>query len=350
LLQPVSVPSTPIRLIVRTTTVYALLALIPVPLLLAALKLMTVSVPSTHIPRLEPMTIRAHAKLVLLVLALLLAALGKVFATAIKTRMEMLKKPLPCLLVGVLLCALRVTSVAKMVHKLQLLILSLLLVRAPKTPTEMVPRARSALLTRRQRRGLLILLKLPSPLAIAWRTSMVMPRNIHALRALMAVCLLLRHPLPPLSLLLASARLTPMQPTELVPLVDAPLAAKMLLPQVKDPSPSLTVPALLARTVAPRHAFLALLVLPPLLVQLALLLAYAKKTSMETPQPVMPVLCVLIKVSNWHNNKPGAWAKLTLRLVCVLKEPGERILLLQPRAQLALWGGLLGVRLLMISC
>jgi hypothetical protein len=198
MLQPVSVPSTPIRLIVRTTTVYALLALIPVPLVLAALKLMTVSVPSTHIPRLEPMTIRAHAKLVLLVLALLLAALGKVFATAMKTRMEMLKKPLPCLLLGVLLCALRVTSVAKMVHKLQLLILCLLLVRAPKTPTEMVPRARSALLTRRQRRGLLVLLKLPRPLAIAWRTSMEMPRNIHALHALMVVCLLLRHPLPPL--------------------------------------------------------------------------------------------------------------------------------------------------------
>jgi len=111
---------------------------------------------------------------------------------------------------------------------------------------------------------------------------------------------------------------------ETVPLVDAPLVEKML-PLIKDQRPSMPVSALLVPTLAPRHAFLALLALTQQKEQLAYHSACAKKTFMETPQPVMPVLRVLIKVSNRLKQQPGALAKLTFRLVCVLKERGERI-------------------------
>jgi hypothetical protein len=115
-----------------------------------------------------------------------------------------------------------------------------------------------------------------------------------------------------------------MQPMESVLLVDAHLVEKMLLP-MQVQRPSMPVSALLVPTLAPRHAFLALLALTHQKEQQAYQSACAKKTFMETPQPVMPVLRVLIKVSNRLKQQPGALAKLTFRLVCVLKERGERI-------------------------
>ena len=59
---------------------------------------------------------------------------------------------------------------------------------------------------------------------------------------------------------------------EKVPLVDAPLAAEnlpkdILLLLLRDPRPSLIVPALLIPTVAPRHALSALVALNLMQVQ-----------------------------------------------------------------------------------
>ena len=93
-----------------------------------------------------------HALLVLMVLLPVdLEVLLSLLATARLIRMEMLKL--------LLLCALHVTSAVPVMNKAhqQLeLPLCLLLASAQRTPTEMVPRAHSALLTLRPLAGVLL--------------------------------------------------------------------------------------------------------------------------------------------------------------------------------------------------
>jgi hypothetical protein len=130
LLQPVSVPSTPIRLIVRTTTVCALLARTAVPLLLAALIKMPVSVPPIHGPHLERMT-TLHVLLALLVLPQALAPLPLLSAIARLTIMEMAKP----LLAHALLAPTRVSLLLR--H--QSVPLLLLIACALLVPTDLTP-------------------------------------------------------------------------------------------------------------------------------------------------------------------------------------------------------------------
>lgn len=92
----------------------------------------------------------------MVLLPLLLEVLLSMLACAKITIMEMLQKLLLFLLVELLLCALHVTSVAPTVSKPQPPILCLLLACAQRTPTEMVPRAHSALLTLRPLAGVLV--------------------------------------------------------------------------------------------------------------------------------------------------------------------------------------------------
>jgi hypothetical protein len=130
MLQPVSVPSTPIRLIVRTTTVCALLARTAVPLLLAALIKMPVSVPPIHGPHLERMT-TLHVLLALLVLPQALAPLPLLSAIARLTIMEMAKP----LLAHALLAPTRVSLLLR--H--QSVPLLLLIACALLVPTDLTP-------------------------------------------------------------------------------------------------------------------------------------------------------------------------------------------------------------------
>jgi len=130
MLQPVSVPSTPIRLIVRTTTVCALLARTAVALLLAALIKMPVSVPPIHGPHLERMT-TLHVLLALLVLPQALAPLPLLSAIARLTIMEMAKP----LLAHALLAPTRVSLLLR--H--QSVPLLLLIACALLVPTDLTP-------------------------------------------------------------------------------------------------------------------------------------------------------------------------------------------------------------------
>ena len=158
-------------------------------LLLAKLLFLLAGALSAHMASMTTV----YALLVLLVLLpVQLERLISLLACARLTGMEMLKLPL--------ISALHVISVVPVLLKADQPPQYLLLACAQRTPTEMVPRATSALLTLLR---LLLLIqmalpRLPRLLAIASLTFTEMPEPTHALLAPMAVYLLLRrHQLPP---------------------------------------------------------------------------------------------------------------------------------------------------------
>jgi hypothetical protein len=191
-------------------------------------------------------------------------------------------------------------------------------------------------------------------LAVAVLTFMEMPKQKHALLALMAVSSLLKLPQLPLKLLIVHAQPTPTQPMESVPLVDAPLVEVMplSLTLLRDPPPSLTVPALQTPTVAPRHALLALLALDlvqvPPTQPLPLLFACARQAFMVIPVPVLiALLAPMMEVEMPLKQLPAL--PLSLLLACAQSAPTELTPVLD--VPLALWASLppLLVRLSLLS-
>ena len=144
-----------------------------------------------------------------------LVLLSEPLAIARLTSMEMPELPL----------ALLVLTMVTLLLSHQQLPLSLLSAHAPPTPTEPMP-VSDAPLALTILSPLVELSPLPRLLAIAWLTSMEMLKPVHALLAIMAVPLLLRHPPLPLSLLSAHAPPTPMEP---MPMPDVPTALTILL-------------------------------------------------------------------------------------------------------------------------
>ena len=124
--------------------------------------------------------------------------------------------------------ALLVLTMVTLLLSHQQLPLSLLSAHAPPTPTEPMP-VSDAPLALTILSPLVELSPLPRLLAIAWLTFMEMLKPVHALLAIMAVPLLLRHPPLPLSLLSAHAQSTRTQPMERMPLVDVQLALVLAL-------------------------------------------------------------------------------------------------------------------------
>jgi hypothetical protein len=188
-------------------------------------------------------------------------------------------------------------------------------------------------------------------------TFMEMPKQKHALLALMAVSSLLKLPQLPLKLLIVHAQPTPTQPMESVPLVDAPLVEVMPLSRtlLRDPPPSLTVPALQTPTVVPRHALLALLALdlveiptPQPTQPLPLLFACARLAFMVIPVPVLiALLAPMMELEMPLKQLPAL--PLSLLLACAQSAPTELTPVLD--VPLALWASLppLLVRLSLLS-
>lgn len=184
---------------------------------------------------------------------------------------------------------------ARLLLNLATLPLSLLSAHAPPTPMEPmpmpdVPTALTIL------PPLVELSTLTRLFAIAWKTFMEMLEPLHALLAIMAVPLLLRHPPLPLSLLSAHA---PPTPTEMVPPAQTAL---------------ITLQDLLG-------------VLVP--VSLPKLLACVRPTSTVMPEPAHALL-VLTTAALLHKHA----LPLSKKIACVQKTPTE--LTLSPHAPLAL--------------